>query len=99
MQANIPTPIYMIPLWPGILKEYPDYTLAMLVPQEGGKTDKAEFQSRLRSKAMADGRKIVEVTYSGMLRQADLEKLTANEKYIFIPSSGTQTGILASSAL
>lgn len=91
MQANIPHSDMYDTAVAGILKEYPDYTLAMLVPQEGGKTDKAEFQSRLRSKAMADGREIVEVTYSGMLRQADLEKLIANKKYIFIPSSGTQT--------
>lgn len=91
MQANIPHSDMYDTAVAGILNEYPGYTLALLVPQEGGKTDKAEFQSRLRSKAMSEGRKIVEISYSGTLRQADLEKLTADEKYIFIPSSGTQT--------
>ncbi|MDE5921991.1 MAG: hypothetical protein K2G79_00695, partial [Muribaculum sp.] len=91
MQANIPHSDMYDTAVAGILNEYPGYTLALLVPQEGGKTDKAEFQSRLRSKAMSEGRKIIEISYSGTLRQADLEKLTADEKYIFIPSSGTQT--------
>lgn len=91
MQANIPHSDMYDTAVKGLLSEYQDYVPVMLVPGEGGKTDKTEFQHRLRDKAVTEGREVIEITYNGVLKQADLERLKGDTRYIFIPSSGTQT--------
>ena len=91
MQANIPHSAMYDTAVDGLLKEYPGYVPVLLVPQENGKTDKIEFQARLRAKADAEGRNVVEIPYHGVLKQSDLETLVPGTNYIFIPSSGTQT--------
>ena len=91
MQANIPHSAMYDTAVDGLLKEYPGYVPVLLVPQENGKTDKIEFQARLRAKADAEGRNVVEIPYHGVLKQSDLATLVPGTNYIFIPSSGTQT--------
>lgn len=91
MQANIPHYAMYDTAVEGLLREYPDYTPVLLIPQEGGKTDKAEFQSRLRARAEAQSRSIVEVVYQGALPKASLDSLARGGKYMFVPPSGTQT--------
>jgi hypothetical protein len=91
MQANIPHSDMYDTAVAGLLNEYPDYTPVLLIPQEGGKTDKIEFQNRLRTRAAASGRDIVEIKYTGTLKASDLSALTEGSSYIFVPASGTQT--------
>jgi LysM repeat protein len=91
MQANIPHSAMYDTAVAGLLNEYPDYTPVLLIPQEGGKTDKIEFQNRLRTRAKASGRNIVEIKYTGTLKTSDLSALTEGSSYIFVPASGTQT--------
>ncbi len=90
MQANIPHSDMYDTAVAGLLNEYPDYTPVLLLPTDG-KTDKTEFQSRLRSKAADQGRQVIDVHYTSMLKNSDLESLTPGQKYLFVPSSGTQT--------
>ncbi len=91
MQANIPHSDMYDTAVNGLLSEYQDYTPVILVPGEGGKTDKTEFQHRLRDKATTNGREIIEISYNGVLKPSDIEQLRKDARYIFIPSSGTQT--------
>lgn len=90
MQANIPHSDMYDEAVTALLGSYMDYMPVLLIPNEG-KTDKIEFVNKLRSELSSRNLPFTEIHYSGYLKESDLAQLEHDNRYIFVPASGTQT--------
>lgn len=71
-----------------ILDSYADYTPVVL-NREGSRGEKQGFIDALREAVIDRSRNMYEINYSGKLTDEDLATLPSEEKYLFIPTSGS----------
>ncbi len=90
LQSNIPHSDMYDRAVDGVIDEFPDHTFVFLSSLDG-KSDKQEFVSRLRAKAERVGHPFVDVSYHGYLKSSDLENLSDDIDYLFVPSSGAHS--------
>lgn len=90
LQSNIPHSDMYDRAVEGLLEEFPEHTLVLLSSLDG-KSDKQEFVSRLKFKAEQEGHPYVEISYHGYLKGSDLESLSSDKQYLFVPASGAHS--------
>lgn len=90
LQANIPHSDMYDSAVDGVLESFPEHTLVFLTSLDG-KTDKREFVERMKAKAESAGHPFVEISYHGYLKGTDLERLSPDTEYLFIPASGAHS--------
>jgi len=90
LQSNIPHSDMYDSAVDGLLGEFPGHTLVLLSSLDG-KSDKHEFVSRLKTKAEQEGHPFVEISYHGYLKGSDLETLSPETRYLFVPASGAHS--------
>ncbi|MCM1504689.1 MAG: LysM peptidoglycan-binding domain-containing protein [Muribaculum sp.] len=90
LQSNIPHSDMYDRAVDGVIDEFPGHTFVFLSSLDG-KSDKQEFVSRLRSKAERVGHPFVDVSYHGYLKSTDLENLSDDIEYLFVPASGAHS--------
>lgn len=88
MQSNIPLEMLNDGVIGAMQRRYPDHTFVFLT-RDGGNADKSDFVDSFRSALAANGRKSVDITFSGKLGEADLAALT-DQQIIFVPVSSRQ---------
>lgn len=88
MQSNIPIEMLNDGVIGAMQRRYPDHTFVFLT-RDGGNADKSDFVDSFRSALAANGRKSVDITFSGKLGEADLAALT-DQQIIFVPVSSRQ---------
>lgn len=88
MQSNIPIEMLNDGVIGAMQRRYPDHTFVFLT-RDGGNADKSDFVDSFRSALAANGRKSVDITFSGKLGEADLAAL-ADQQIIFVPVSSRQ---------
>lgn len=90
LQSNIPHSDMYDSAVDGLLEAFPEHTLVLLSSLDG-KTDKHEFISRLKAKAEQEEHPFVEISYHGYLKGSDLEGLSPETRYLFVPGSGAHS--------
>lgn len=90
MQANVPNTIMFDKAADAMTTTFEGYTPVFLISR-GGRSEKIPFTNVLRSRYAEMGVETLEISYEGMLTSGDLEKLDPDEKYLFIPASGSLT--------
>lgn len=88
LQANIPHSQMYIKAIQAMAEMYPDYTLVTLY-NKGGATDKEAFVKEAVRRYRIASMPVEEITYESSLRPEDLNELSAEGKYIFLPYSGS----------
>lgn len=90
LQSNIPHSDMYDSAVDGLLEAFPNHTLVLLSSLDG-KSDKHEFVSRLKAKLEQEGHPFVEISYHGYLKGSDLESLSPETHYLFVPPSGAHS--------
>lgn len=90
IQSNIPHSDMYDRAVAGVFDAYPTQTMVFLSSLDG-KTDKREFIDKLKAEAERTGHPFVEISYHGYLKGSDLETLSGENEYLFIPASGTHS--------
>lgn len=67
---------------------YPDHILVTL-ESENGKNDKEKFVTDARRRYRLASKPVIEMTYGALLEPSALDTLSKDNKYIFLPSSGS----------
>lgn len=93
MQSNIPIEMLNDDVIGAMQRRYPDHTFVFLT-RDGGNSDKSDFVDSFRSALASNGRKSVDITFSGKLGEADLAALT-DQQIIFVPVSSRQDELKA----
>lgn len=88
MQSNMPIEKLNDGVIGAMQRRYPDHTFVFLT-RDGGNADKSDFVDSFRSALASNGRKSVDITFSGKLGEADLAALT-DQQIIFVPVSSRQ---------
>lgn len=72
-----------------LLSDFEEFT-PVILDLAGGKDEKLSFIEELRSQYAAQGRDVIDLNFNYMLSENDLaEALKTDQKYIFIPKSGS----------
>lgn len=88
IQTNIPHRLMYEKASDAIERYYSDY-IPVILRNEGGKNDKAEFVAYLKARYEARGIEPIEINYDGALMSSHLEPLVDNGcRYLIIPTSG-----------
>lgn len=88
IQANIPAKMMYEKASQALRTAFPDY-IPVILASKGGRGEKVPFTTYLQEIYKTDGIEPIEMVFDGMLTSADLERLEANGKYVFIPVSGS----------
>lgn len=88
LQANIPHHEMYEKAVDGLMDTYHGYTPVFLI-SKGGRAEKAEFTQYARERYSQKGMMPLEITFEGILQSTDLEHLSPEGRYVFIPASGS----------
>lgn len=88
LQANIPHHAMYEKAADAVIENFRGYTPVFLI-SKGGRAEKAEFTQYLRQRYAERSIMPVEISYEGLLQSADLETLSPEVQYVFIPASGS----------
>ncbi len=89
LQANIPhTEMYNKAI-KGFIDEAAHNYIPVFISSPDGKNEKSEFLNILKGELTKQGREYIDITYSGHLKESDLNSLDKEKQYIFVPASGT----------
>ena len=89
LQANIPPRRMYGKALDAIERYYPDY-IPVIIRNESGRSDKAEFIAMLTDTYKAKGIEPIEIVYDRTLMAADLEALANDDRqYLIVPTSGS----------
>ena len=90
MQYNVPHNIMYADAAESLMSTFDGYTPVFLI-SKGGKSEKLPFTDYLRSQFAEIGVEPVDMVFEGMLSAQDLEGLSPESRYVFIPASGSLT--------
>lgn len=89
LQANIPHAEMYREAIKGFTDEAANNYIPVFISSPDGKNEKSEFLNLLKEELTKQGREYVDITYSGHLKESDLNALDKEKQYIFVPTSGT----------
>ncbi|MDE6288458.1 MAG: LysM peptidoglycan-binding domain-containing protein [Muribaculaceae bacterium] len=88
MQYNVPNEIMYAKAAEALMLAFDGYRPVFLI-SKGGRSEKIPFTDYLRAQYAEAAVEPVEISFEGLLSSRDLEELDPQEKYVFIPASGS----------
>lgn len=88
MQYNVPNEIMYAKAAEALMLAFDGYRPVFLI-SKGGRSEKIPFTDYLRAQYAEAAVEPVEISFEGLLSTRDLEELDPQEKYVFIPASGS----------
>lgn len=90
MQYNVPHNIMYAEAAEYLLSKFDGYTPVFLI-SKGGRSEKIPFTDYLRAQYAELGVEPIDMLFEGLLSSKELESLSPDDRYIFIPASGSLT--------
>ncbi len=90
MQYNVPQTIMYADAAESLMSTFDGYTPVFLI-STGGKSEKIPFTDYLRAQYAELGVEPIDMIYEGLLSSKELESLSPDVRYVFIPASGSLT--------
>lgn len=90
MQYNVPHNIMYADAAKYLLSKFDDYTPVFLI-SKGGRSEKIPFTDYLRAQYAELGVEPIDMVFEGLLSAKELESLSPDSRYVFIPASGSLT--------
>lgn len=90
IQANVPHDAMYFLAIDNFIKRFDGFT-PVFISHETGKNEKSDFTQALKTALAEKGVEYKEICYPNYLSASDLKLLSVDEKYVFVPASGSRT--------
>lgn len=89
IQANVPHDAMYFLAIDNFIKRFDGFT-PVFISHETGKNEKSDFTQALKTALAEKGVEYKEICYPNYLSASDLKSLSVDEKYVFVPASGSR---------